>query len=189
MMDRWRPGPQELAAAYGRSIPDVIAPDLRALFCGINPSLYSGAVGHHFAGPTNRFWKSLRGADFTDRILSAFENHELLQDGFGVTNLVNRATRSAKEVSRAELREGVRILDGKVKRYRPTWVAVVGVEAYRKAFAQPGAGTGLQPEALVGVRVWVLPNPSGLNTHYPLPALIEEFRQLREAIEADEREP
>lgn len=159
------------------------------LFCGINPSLYSGAVGHHFAGPSNRFWKALHGAGFTDRGLSTFEERQLLELGIGVTNLVNRASRSADQLSGEELRDGAWALEGKVCRYRPAWVAVVGVGAYRKAFERSGAGTGLQPETLVGARVWVLPNPSGLNAHYPLPALIEEFRQLREAIEADEREP
>ena len=188
MTDPWRPSPEELAAAYGRSIPDVIAPDLRVLFCGINPSLYSGAIGHHFAGPTNRFWKALHGASFTDRVVSPFEERELLELGTGVTNLVNRASRSADQLSAEELRDGAWALEGKVSRYRPAWGAVVGVGAYRTALDRPGAGTGLQPETLASARVWVLPNPSGLNAHYPLPALIEEFRQLREAIEADERE-
>lgn len=180
----WPPSREEIAAAYGRSIRDVIAPGLRALFCGINPSLYSAAVGHHFARPGNRFWKALHGSGFTDRLLSPFEDRELLRAELGVTNLVNRATATADELSPEELRTGAGRLERKVRRYWPAFVAVVGVGAYRTAFGRPKAGTGSQPEMLGHARLWVLPNPSGRTAAYQLPALIEEFRLLRESSAA-----
>jgi TDG/mug DNA glycosylase family protein len=177
----WRPSPEEIEAAFGRSIPDVVGPGLRVLFCGVNPSLYSGAIGHHFAGPGNRFWKALHGSEFTDRLLSAFENRELLKANIGVTNLVNRATRTEKDLSREELREGAGRLERLVDRNKPRWVAVVGIGAYEKAFGRPGVRPGPQRDRLAGAPLWVLPNPSGLNAWYPLSVLIEQFRLLREA--------
>lgn len=179
----WRPTREQIAAAYGRRIGDVIAPGLDVLFCGINPSLYSGAVGHHFARPGNRFWKALHGAGFTDRVLSPFEERQLLGAGIGLTNVVNRATATADDLTPDELREGARRLERKIRRYRPAWVAVLGLTAYRSAFARPRAGIGPQPERLSGARVWVLPNPSGRTAAYQLPALIEQFRRLRETTE------
>jgi double-stranded uracil-DNA glycosylase len=158
----------------------VIASDLVILFCGINPSLYSGAVGHPFAGPGNRFWKALHGSGFTERELSAFESRELLDLRLGVTNLVERSTADANELSRDELREGARRLVGKAEGYRPSWVAVLGIGAYQKAFDRPRA-IGQQAETLGTARLWVLPNPSGRAAAYPLPTLIAEFSRLREA--------
>jgi double-stranded uracil-DNA glycosylase len=153
------------------------------VFCGINPGLYSGAVGHHFARPGNRFWKALHGAGFTDRELSPFEDGALPGYGLGVTNLVARATASADMLTANELRAGARRLERKVRRYRPRAVAVVGVTAYRTGFRRPRTAIGPQEETLGGAVLWVLPNPSGRTAAYQLPALIEAFRRLREAID------
>jgi TDG/mug DNA glycosylase family protein len=150
------------------------------LFCGINPGLYSGAVGHHFARPGNRFWKALHGAGFTPEVLSPFEERRLLEGGVGVTNLVDRATANADEVTPDELREGGRRLERKVRRLRPGVVAFLGVTAYRMAFGRPKAIIGEQPERIGETRVWVLPNPSGRTAAYQLPALVEAFRAVRE---------
>ncbi|HEX9311793.1 MAG TPA: G/U mismatch-specific DNA glycosylase [Actinomycetota bacterium] len=186
MSDRpWRPSPTEVAAAEGRTVPDVIAPRLDVLFVGINPGLYSGAVGHHFARPGNRFWKALHGSGFTDRLLGPFEERELLRHGIGITNLVARATAGAADLSDRELRDGAAAVRRKVQRSRPRIVAILGVGAYRTAFGIPRAKVGPQPERLGKARVWVLPNPSGLNAHYQLPALVTEFVELRRALSGD----
>ncbi len=179
----WRPTREEIAAAEGRTVPDVIAPGLRVLFVGINPGLYSGAVGHHFARPGNRFWKALHLAGFTDGILSPFDERRLLDAGLGITNLVNRATATADRLDDDELREGARRLRRKICRYRARVVAFLGISAYRVAFERPDAAIGPQDERICGSRVWVLPNPSGLNAHYQLPALAEAFGELRRSLE------
>ena len=162
----------------------MLAPGLDVVFCGINPSLYSGAVGHHFARPGNRFWPALHGAGFTDRLLSPFEDGVLPEYGLGVTNLVARATASAAEVSKDELRAGAVRLSRKVRRHRPRVVAVLGVSAYRDAWGRPFATVGPQEEELEGSALWVLPNPSGLNAHYQLPDLIRVFGDLRVYLRA-----
>ncbi|HEV7905404.1 MAG TPA: G/U mismatch-specific DNA glycosylase [Pyrinomonadaceae bacterium] len=164
-------------------MPDVIAPDLRVLFCGINPGLYTAATGYHFARPGNRFWPALYAAGFTRRLLSPAEEHELLLDGYGITNVVARATATAAELSAEEYVEGGRRLKAKVRRYRPKFIAVLGVGAYRTAFDQPKATLGLQPAGMGETRVWVLPNPSGLNAHYQPKDLARLFRELRLAVE------
>ncbi|MBM0233817.1 G/U mismatch-specific DNA glycosylase [Micromonospora sp. STR1_7] len=174
-----RPTRQEVAAAVGRGLPDVIGPGLRVLFCGFNPGLYSAAVGEPFARRGSRFWPALHGAGFTDRELHSWEGDELLRQGLGITSLSNRATARAAELTSAELVAGVTGLAVKAERYRPGWVAILGVTAYRIAFARPTAGLGPQPDRLGPARVWVLPNPSGLNAHFPLPALTAEFAKLR----------
>jgi TDG/mug DNA glycosylase family protein len=163
-------------------VPDVIGPRLDVLFCGINPGLYSGAVGHHFARPGNRFWKTLHGAGFTDRVLSPFEERELLTRGVGITNLVERATGGAAELTAHELRSGASRLVRKIRRHRPGVVAFLGLSAYRTGLDRPEAAPGPQPGDLGGAGVWLLPNPSGLNAHYQLPALVAAFRELRAAI-------
>jgi TDG/mug DNA glycosylase family protein len=173
-----KPTRQEIQAAYGRTVPDVIAPGLKVLFCGINPGLYSGAVGHHFARPGNRFWKTLHRAGFTPRLLLSFEERELLGWGYGITNLVPRATAVASELTPAELVAGAGVLAGKVERYRPQCVAVVALGAYRTAFGRPQAAVGPQAEQLGASRLWVLPNPSGLNGHYQLDKLAELYARL-----------
>lgn len=177
-----RPTPEELAAATGRTIPDVIAPGLTVLFCGINPGLYSGATGHHFARPGNRFWPALHLSGFTPRQLHPGEQSRLLDHRLGVTNLVARTTARADELGTDELRHGAARLRSLVERYRPKAVAVVGISAYRVAFDHPKATVGAQPDHLGSAILWVLPNPSGLNAHYQLPALTTEFRRLREAV-------
>jgi double-stranded uracil-DNA glycosylase len=178
-----RPTPGELRAAAGKAIPDLIAPDLLVLFCGINPGLYSGATGHHFARPGNRFWPALHAAGFTPRRLYPWEKDELLRFGFGITNLVARTTATAAELALDELRAGRRLLERKVRRYRPRVVAFVGVTAYRAAFDRPNAVVGRQDAAVDDARVWVLPNPSGLNAHYQAADFALAFRALRESEE------
>lgn len=185
----YKPSKEEILAAAGRTVPDVIAPGLRVLFCGINPGLYSGATGHHFARPGNRFWPALYASGFTDRLLSPFEEHELLSSGYGVTNVVGRATATAAELSAEEFVEGGRRLMAKVQKFRPRFLAVLGVSAYRTAFAQPKARLGLQTESIAQTRIWVLPNPSGLNAHYQPKDLARLFSELRRATEKEEARP
>jgi TDG/mug DNA glycosylase family protein len=179
---RRRPTRAELLAAAGESIRDVIAPDLRVLFCGINPGLYSAATGHHFARPGNRFWPALHLSGFTPRLLSPSEKRRLLELGYGITNLVDRATASADELAPAEFVAGHRKLAARVRRYRPRAVAVLGLGAYRMAFARPRATVGRQQETLEGAMLWVLPSPSGLNANHQLPELVRLFRRLRRAV-------
>ena len=173
------PSSAQLRAAEGKPIRDVIAPDLRVLFCGINPSLYSAAVGRHFARPGNRFWPALEGAGFTSRLLVPAEQGELLKVGVGITNVVSRATATAAELVREDyVRGGIR-LRAKVEKFHPRVLAVVGIGAYRIAFDRPQAGIGRCRETLGETRLWVLPNPSGLNAHYQLGDLVQLFRSLR----------
>jgi TDG/mug DNA glycosylase family protein len=181
-MGESRPSRDEVAAARGKRIRDVIGPGLKVLFVGINPGLYSGATGHHFARPGNRFWKALHGAGFTDRLYSPFEDRDLLKLGIGITNIVARTTPAADELTTEELRKGGALLERKVRRYRPDVVAFVGVTAYRTAFRRPRAAVGPQEERIGGAPIWVLPNPSGRTAAYQLPRLIETFSELRRAI-------
>jgi len=180
-----RPTRAELLAAQDKSVADVIAPRLKVLFVGINPGLYSAATGHHFARPGNRFWPTLHAAGFTARLLHPSEEGELLESGCGITNLVNRATATADELSPEELLEGGRRLSQTVRAYQPRCVAVLGVGAYRNAKKRPKARLGRQAEDLEGAPIWVLPNPSGLNAHYQLEDLAQLFRELRLAVETD----
>jgi double-stranded uracil-DNA glycosylase len=182
-----RPSPAEIAAARGRTIPDLVAPGLRVLFSGINPSLYSAATGYHFARPGNRFWPALHRSGFTDRQLGPAEQHLLLGLGLGITNVVARATARADELDPAELRAGGAALASLAAGLDVSWLAVLGVTAYRVAFGRPGAVVGLQPERLGPARVWVLPNPSGLNAHKTPIMLAADFRELREAVETAPR--
>ena len=180
----WRPTAAELEAADGRAIPDLIRPGLKVLFCGINPGRYSGATGRHFARPGNRFWPTLQAAGFTDRLLTPWDGDAMLEAGFGITNLVNRTTATAAELDAPELRAGADRLRQTAERYRPARMAILGISAYRTAFQQPKAVLGPQPDRLGPSDVWVLPNPSGLNAHYQLPALAELFRALRDASDS-----
>ncbi|MFY0571415.1 G/U mismatch-specific DNA glycosylase [Archangium lansingense] len=164
-------------------MPDLIAPGLRILFCGINPSVYSAVVGYHFARPGNRFWPALHASGFTGRLLVPSEQEELLTLGYGITNVVDRATVSADVLTAEELAEGGRRLEAKVRRYRPQCLAVLGIGAWRTAFGHPKASLGPQPESLGGARVWVLPNPSGLNAHYRPEDLARLFLELRLAVD------
>jgi TDG/mug DNA glycosylase family protein len=173
-----RPSKAELLAARSRRLRDVIGPDLKVLFCGINPGLYSAATGNHFARPGNRFWPALHKAGFTARLLHPSEKQALLRAGYGLTNLVPRATASADELAPEEFVAGRRRLAAKVRLYRPRIVAFLGMGAYRHAFGRPRASLGPQPESFEGARVWVLPSPSGLNANYQMPALVQLFRRL-----------
>ncbi|HUL72648.1 MAG TPA: G/U mismatch-specific DNA glycosylase [Vicinamibacterales bacterium] len=176
---RRKPTRADLRAAVGKSIPDVIAPRLDVLFCGINPGLYSAATGCHFARPGNRFWPALHAAGFTPRRLQPWERKELLRCGCGVTNLVRRATVAADELAPEELRAGARRLARKAARLRPRAVAIVGIGAYRTAFGRPRAVLGRQAERLGGAILWVLPNTSGLNANHRPADFARAFRALR----------
>jgi TDG/mug DNA glycosylase family protein len=182
MTKYFKPTRADLLAAKEKTLRDVIAPGLHILFCGINPGLYSGATGHHFARPGNRFWPTLYQAGFTPRLLHPSEQQELLSLGYGITNLVPRTTATADELSTDELFEGHKRLERKIKRYQPGVLAVLGIGAYRMAFQEPKAALGLQPKSIDDTRIWVLPNPSGLNAHYQLSGLVEQFQKLREAV-------
>ncbi|HXL82005.1 MAG TPA: G/U mismatch-specific DNA glycosylase [Pyrinomonadaceae bacterium] len=179
----WKPTKEQLIAAAGKTVRDVIAPGLRVLFCGINPGLYTAAVGHHFARPGNRFWPALYAAGFTDRLLSPFDERELLARGFGITNVVMRATATADQLLRTELLEGGKRLAAKVRRYQPDFFAVLGVGAYRAAFGDRDAVIGEQEKTIDKTRIWVLPNPSGLNAHYQPKDLARLFAELKHAVE------
>jgi double-stranded uracil-DNA glycosylase len=180
-VDERRPT-REVERAGGRRVPDVVASGLRVLFCGINPSLYSAAAGHHFARPGNRFWVTLHRAGFTPRVLSPFEDRALLALGYGITNVVDAATARAEELEPAELRAGARRLERKVRLYRPRCLAVLGIGAYRSAWGRPRAGWGLQRETIGTTLVWVLANPSGLNASFQLDDLARAYRELRAAV-------
>ena len=177
----WKPTKEQLLAATEKTVRDVIAPDLRVLFCGINPGLYTAAVGHHFARPGNRFWPALHAGGFTDRVLSPFDERELLKSGYGITNVVMRATATADLVSKEEILAGGKRLRAKVLRYHPRILAVLGLGAYRTAFQQPKAVVGRQEELIGKTILWVLPNPSGLNANYQAPDLARLFRELHES--------
>ncbi|WP_103353971.1 G/U mismatch-specific DNA glycosylase [Amycolatopsis sp. CA-128772] len=178
-----RPTKDQLAAAHNATITDVIAHGLDVLFCGINPGLYSGALGQHFARPGNRFWPALHAGGFTSRLYKPSEQDQLLDLRLGITNVVARTTARADELSDDELREGGKLLVAKVLEYRPRWLAVVGITAYRTAFGLPKARVGPQEQLIGDTRVWVLPNPSGLNAHWTPAGLGVEFGRLRAASE------
>jgi TDG/mug DNA glycosylase family protein len=176
---QWVPTKEQLAAAPNNAtVKDLIRENLRVLFVGINPGAYSGAVGHHFAGPATRFWPALHAAGITSRILTAFDEAELLDAGVGITNLVMRCTNSADELADEELRAGGQRLRAKLRKWRPRAVGFLGLAAYRTAFEQKKAVNGLQPEPLDGVPVWLLPSPSGLNAAYQIPDLAVAYAEM-----------
>ena len=179
----WKPTREQILAAEGKTVPDVIARNLEILFCGINPGLYTAAVGHHFARPGNRFWPALHQAGFTERLLSPFDERELLERGYGVTNVVQRASASADSLSREEMLEGGQQLARKVKRFKPKILCILGLGAYRAAFDRPHARVGRQEEKIGDTILWVLPNPSGLNAHYQQKDLSLLFSELRTAAQ------
>ncbi|NJM96113.1 MAG: G/U mismatch-specific DNA glycosylase [Phormidesmis sp. RL_2_1] len=176
------PTKEQLAAARGQTMPDIIAPNLKILFCGINPSLYSVVIGHHFGRPGNRFWLALYKAGITPRLYHPSEDASLLALGYGISNMAPRATARADELSKAEIQAGRLRLAAKIQQYRPKCLAFLGISAYRIAFAQPKAKIGPQPDWL-GTPVWALPNPSGLNAHYQVSDLAEVYRWLMEATQ------
>lgn len=178
----WRPTREQILAAEHKTVRDVIGTDLRVLFSGINPGLYTAAVGHHFARPGNRFWKALRDAEFTERLLSPFEERELLKSGYGITNVVSRATATADLLTKEEIILGGKRLRTRVRRYRPQILAILGLGAYRLAFNQPKAIVGRQESRIGDTIVWVLPNPSGLNANYQQQDLARVFRELKAEV-------
>lgn len=177
-MKNFKPTKEDLREALMRTTEDLIDYDLKVLFCGINPGLYSAATGFHFARPGNRFWKTLHLAGFTERLLHPSEEHELLENGYGITSFCKRTTARADELTNEEIVEGGRLLVKKLEKYRPQTLAVLGITAYRTAFQNPKAKLGLQPEKIADTDVWLLPNPSGLNAHYQLNDLAELFKQI-----------
>lgn len=180
-MKNFKPSKEDLRDAVNRTIEDVIDYNLKVLFCGINPGIWSGATGHHFAKPGNRFWKTLHLAGFSDRILHPSEEQELLENGYGITNIVRRTSARADELSNEEIIQGGKVLTKKIKKYTPQFLAVLGITTYRTAFQKPKAKLGLQDEKIGETRIWLLPNPSGLNAHYQLADLAKLFSQLKES--------
>lgn len=177
--DAWKPTKAQVLAARDKRVPDLIAKNLIVLFAGINPGLYTAAIGRHFGRPGNRFWPALHDGGFTPRLFSPFENSLLLDLKFGITNIVERATARADELTADELRVGGRRLEAKVKRWRPTVVAFVGLGPYRIVSGIKDARVGLQKAAFGGSHAWALPNPSGINAHYQPAALARLFEDLR----------
>jgi double-stranded uracil-DNA glycosylase len=174
---------QELESFRGASIPDLVGPGLRLLFVGINPGLWTAATQTPFAHPGNRFYPALVAAgilpalpDFADGF-SAEDRATFMSLGLGISNLVNRATARADELSRDELTAGAERLRMNVAVWRPRVVAVVGITAYRQAFARPKAQQGRQDEPLEGAELWVLPNPSGLNAHDTIATLAAAYAE------------
>jgi TDG/mug DNA glycosylase family protein len=186
-MQQWfKPTREQVRAARGRTVPDIIAHGLKVLFCGINPGLYTAAVGHHFARPGNRFWPALHRAGFTSRQLSPFEEKELLNYGYGVVNIVQHATARADELTAEELARGGEALVAKMRIFKPRFCAILGIGAYRIAFKRPQALPGLMPEKLGGISwAWVLPNPSGINANYRMEELIRMMKELKDAVDME----
>lgn len=178
-----KPTKTDLIQARGLTNDDLIGHDLKILFCGINSGLYSAATGFHFARPGNRFWKAVHLAGFTDRQLDPSEEHEFLELGYGITGFCRRATASASELSREEIVEGGERLVKRVEKYRPRILAVLAMTAYRIAFNRPKAKLGPQEEKIGDTRIWLLPNPSGLNANYQLPDFVRLFIELKKASE------
>ena len=175
----FKPTKAELAAAIHLTVPDLIADELDVLFCGINPGLYTAAIGHHFGRPGNRFWPALHGAGFTPHIFSPWQEHDLLALGIGITNMVERTSATAAEVSPQEFVRGGERLTAAVTRHKPRVVAFLGIGAYRSAFGRPKAVLGLQAECIGESALWVLPSPSGLNANHQLADLVGLFAALR----------
>jgi TDG/mug DNA glycosylase family protein len=183
----WKPTKEQLLTAHTKRVPDLVAKDLIVLFAGINPGLYTAAIGRHFGRPGNRFWPALYGGGFTPRVFSPFESALLLDLNYGITNVVARPTARADELTNDELREGGKRLEAMVKRWRPTVVAFVGIGPYRIISGAKDARVGLQKDLFGGSYAWVLPNPSGLNAHYQPAALAELFGELRVWATAEHR--
>lgn len=183
-MKNFKPTKEDLRDATNRTTEDLIDYNLKVLFCGINPGIWSGATGFHFAKPGNRFWKALHLGGFTDRLLHPSEEHELLENGYGITSFCKRTTARADELTAEEFVEGGVNLVRKIKKYKPQNLAVLGIGAYRTAFQQPKAHLGLQDEKIGGANVWLLPNPSGLNAHYQIADLAKLFGEVRQAAES-----
>jgi double-stranded uracil-DNA glycosylase len=183
-MKNFKPTKKDLRDAINRTVEDLIDYNLKVLFCGINPGLWSGATGLHFAKPGNRFWKTLHLAGFSDRLLHPSEEHELLENGYGITCLCKRTTATADELTKEEYIAGGKALVKKIHKFKPQYLAVLGIGAYRTAFNQPKAKLGLQDETIEKTKIWLLPNPSGLNAHYQLNDLAKLFSELRKQVQS-----
>ena len=179
-MKNFKPTKEDLRDAINRTTEDLIDYNLNVLFCGINPGMWSGATGFHFAKPGNRFWKALHLGGFTSRVLHPSEEGELLENGYGITSFCKRTTARADELTADEYIEGGVNLIKKLERFKPRNLAVLGIGAYRTAFRQPKAQLGLQAEKIAGANVWLLPNPSGLNAHYQLADLGKLFAEVKD---------
>lgn len=184
-MKIYRPTKQDLLAAANKTVPDIIGTNLKILFCGINPGLYTAAIGHHFGKPGNRFWQALYLTGFTPRLYSPFEDQKLLNLGFGITNLVSRSTATAAEISNQEFKTGGEILVDKIKKYQPLYTAFVGIGAYKLAFSKDKVKVGHQAGKIENTNVWVLPNTSGLNVNHRLTDFVELFNQLKKAADSE----
>ncbi len=176
---RWRPAKADLEAARRKTVKDVIGPGLDVLFVGINPGLYTAAIGHHFGRPGNRFWPALNASGLLRSKLTPYDSRRLLKSNIGITNIVRRATAAASELTIPELRRGAKRLTRLVARYKPEQVAFLGLGLYRDAFDRPAAQVGLQRERLGESLLWVFPNPSGLNAHFQVPDYARMFRRLK----------
>ena len=172
----------ELESFSGATVDDLVGPGVRLLFVGINPGLWTAATQTHFAHPGNRFYPALFAAGIIEhpidrgRGMDDDDRRHLVERGIGITNLVHRATAKASELTTQELREGGAALHRFVRRHHPTVVAVAGVTAYRSAFGLPKAQLGEQPERFEGSRLFVVPNPSGLNAHATVASLAAAYR-------------
>lgn len=186
---RYRPSRAELEAAVGLTVPDIVAPDLDVLFCGINPGLFTAATGRHFGRPGNRFWPALHQSGFTPRLFAPWEGPALLPLGLGITNMVMRTTATAAELSPEEYVAGSARLVALVEQYRPRVVAFLGIGSYRLAFGRKKAGLGLQPETLGTTALWALPSPSGLNANHTLADIAAMLRELRAWVSRGEQQP
>ena len=183
-----KPTKADLLAANGRTITDVIAPNLRVLFCGINPGLYTAAIGHHFGRPGNRFWPTLHAAGFTPRLFDPSEEQALLPLGLGITNVVARATPGMDTLKPAEYVAGALVLRRKIRRFKPQVVVLIGVTVFRSLSGEKGpVRIGLQQERLEGARVFVLPNPSGRNANFSYAEMLTAFKALRRALRGRSR--
>ncbi len=177
-MKNFKPSKEDLRDAINRTTEDLIDYNLKVLFCGINPGMWSGATGFHFAKPGNRFWKALHLAGFSDRVLHPSEEHELLENGYGITSFCKRTTARADELSNEEIVQGGKLLIKKIKKYKPQTLAVLGIGAYRIAFQDKKAQLGLQEKQIGDTKIRLLPNPSGLNAHYQLNDLAKLFSEI-----------
>ncbi len=184
-MNKFKPTKEDLRDAVNRTTEDLIDFNIKVLFCGINPGMWSGATGYHFAKPGNRFWKALHLSGFSKRLLHPSEERELLENGYGITSFCRRTTATAAELSNEEIIAGGNNLVKKIEKYAPQFVAVLGIGAYRTAFKCPKAKLGLQSETIGQTRLWLLPNPSGLNAHYQLNDLVKLFSALYQTVEPD----
>ncbi|MEU6532230.1 G/U mismatch-specific DNA glycosylase [Streptomyces sp. NPDC046928] len=169
------------------ALPDVLAERLDVVFVGINPGLASALRGHSFSTPGNRMWPALHRSGFTPHRFRPEEERDLLGLGLGITSIVRRPTARAAELTPDEFRQGGEDLVRRMDGLRPSWLAFLGVTGYRAAFGARDAGVGAQAASIGGARVWVLPNPSGLNAHYPPSALAVEFAKLRVATGLPDR--